>query len=52
MIVQMGISGNAEGRLDGKGTKHRKASGKEAGSNSLTCPLKKLLNLHIGGPKN
>ena len=52
MIVQMGISGNAEGRLDGKDTGQRKASGKEAGSNSLTCQLKKSLNLHTGGPKN
>jgi len=25
----MGISGNAEGKLDGKGTEQRKASGKE-----------------------
>ena len=52
MIVQMGISGNAEGRLDGKGAEQRKASGKKAGSNSLVCPLKKSLNLHTGGPKN
>ena len=52
MIVQMGVSGNAEGRLDRKGTEQRKASGKEACPNSLTCPLKKLLNLHTGGPKN
>ena len=52
MIVQMGISGNAEGKLDGKGTEQRKASGKEAGSNSLTWPLKKSLNLHTGGPKH
>ena len=39
VIHQIGISGNAEGRLDGKGTEQRKASGKEAGSN-------KSLNLH------
>ena len=51
MIFQMGISGDAEGRLDGKGTEQRKESGKEAGSNSLICPLKKSLNLHTGDPR-
>lgn len=52
MIVQMAMSGNAEGRLDGKGTEQRGASGKEARSNTQTCQLKKLLNLHTGGAKN
>lgn len=48
MIVQMAMSGNAEGRLDGKGTEQRGASGKD----TQTCQLKKLLNLHTGGAKN
>jgi len=43
MIIQTGISGNAEGRFYGKVTEQRKASGKEAGSNSVTSPSKKLL---------